>query len=136
MRLLCFGSNSAPRLSVQLLLLGAVLAICGNTTTAFAAEPKPSFMQPDVLRAAAAMQLTEEQKPLFRAAVTEFFSERMEAFNLLTRRHNQSNIKRKMKGKTSRLFKNMDKQVAAFLTPDQIPMYEVYRETLKANLRG
>ena len=122
----------APTLALCL-TLGLGFSLCPPLQ---AAEPTPAFMHPDVLRAALAINLKDEQKPQFRAAVTDFFNGRMEALNLLMRRHNQSNIGRKMKSKTNFLLKDMDAQVAEFLTEEQMPAYETYRKTLKSKLRG
>ncbi len=101
-----------------------------------AAEPQPAFLQPDVIKAAVAINLTEEQKPLFQDALSTFFNGRMEAINKLMRKNNQTNLGRKIKSKTNSLLKNMDKEMAGFLTAEQMPAYEIYRETLKANMQG
>ena len=106
-------------------------------STAFAAEqPRPAFLQPEVLEAAVAINLTEEQQPLFREAVGRFVDGRTKAFNSLMRRNNQTNLPRKLKGRTNSLLKKMDKEMAEFLTEEQMPAYEVYRDKLKANLLG
>ena len=101
-----------------------------------AAEQVPAFMKPEVLEAAAAIKLTEEQQPLFRSTVGSFVDERMKAINKLMRRNNQTGLQRKIKSKTNSLLKQMDKDMAEFLTAEQIPAYEIYRDKLKANLWG
>ncbi len=101
-----------------------------------AAEPQPAFLQPEVLKAALAIELTDEQKPQFQAALTTFVNERIEAMNLLLRRNNQTDLPRKIKSKTNRLLKQMDKDMAEFLSEEQMPAYKNYRNTLKANLQG
>ncbi len=124
--------HSSVRTLAFTFLLGSLLLPGAHSQ---AAQAKPAFLQPEVLKAALAINLTEVQKPQFQAAVTEFFNGRMEAFNLLSRRHNQTGIPRKMKSRTKKLLKNMDESVASFLTPEQMPAYEHYRDTLKSKLR-
>jgi hypothetical protein len=109
----------------------------GLVNNARAAEPPtPAFLQPDVLRAAVAINLTEEQKPQFQAALTQFINARIEAVNRLMRKNNQTNLGRKIKSRSNSLLKQMDKDMAMFLTEEQLPAYQVYRDTLKANMRG
>ena len=111
-------------------------SVPGVIATASAAEPKPAFMHPDVIKAAVAMQLSEEQQPLFREAVGTFFDNRMKMIRKLLRGNNVTNAARKIKSRTNSLLKKMDASMAEFLTEEQLPAYEVYRDTLKANLRG
>jgi ribosomal protein L23 len=101
-----------------------------------AAEQTPAFLHPDVLKAAVAINLTDAQKPKFQAALTEFMSARIEAVNRLIRKNNQTNLERKIKRKTNGLLKKMDAAMAEFLDDEQLPAYQHYRETLKANMRG
>jgi len=115
-------------------LLLAVLLLAAPTV--FAAEQQPAYLQPEVLKAALEINLTDEQKPQFQQALTDFVNGRMKAFNKLMRGHNQSNIERKMKSRTNSLLKQMDKDMAAFLTEEQMPAYKNYRKTLKSHLRG
>lgn len=99
-------------------------------------EPRPAFMQPDVLKAAIAIELTEEQQPVFQSAITTFAQGRMDSLRRLMRANNQTNISRKWRTKTRGLLEDMDETMKAALTDAQWPAYENYRETLKANLRG
>ena len=116
-------------------VLLATLALVG--TSGWAAEqPKPAFAQPEVLKAAMAINLTDEQKPQFQAALTDFVTGRMDAIKKLMSKRNQTNLPRKIKGRTNALLKKMDKSMGAFLTEEQLPAYENYRALLKANLRG
>ena len=101
-----------------------------------AAERVPAFMQPEVLKAAAGIGLTETQQPLFRTAVGTFVDQRMKAINKLMRKHNQTGLQRKIKSKTNSLLRDMDKSMAEFLEDEQMPAYENYRDKLKANLWG
>lgn len=93
-------------------------------------------MQPEVLKAAIAIELTEEQQPVFQEAITTFAQGRMDSLRRLMRANNQTNIPRKWRSKTRGLLEDMDESMKAVLTEAQWPAYENYRETLKANLRG
>ncbi len=99
-------------------------------------QPVPGFMKPEVLAAAQDIGMNDEQLTQFRAAVGSFVDQRMKAFQSLMRRNNQTGIPRKMKSRTNSLLKKMDKEMATFLTEEQMPAYENYRETLKKNLQG
>ncbi len=119
------------------LLKSALLAILiGFAGASWAQEQVPGYLKPEVLAAAAAMNLTEEQQPQFREAVGTFLDDRMKAINSLMRRNNQTGVDRKIKSRTNSLLKKMDKSMAGFLTEEQMPAYQNYRETLKANLWG
>ncbi len=119
------------RLFLALIMAGTAL----TSSLALAGQATPAFMQPEVLKAALAIQLTEEQEPQFQSSITELFNERMKYFNKLMRGHNVTNMERKMRGKTNRLIKTMDKQMAEFLTDEQMPAYENYRDTLRSYMR-
>jgi hypothetical protein len=112
-----------------------VALLCSHAVQA-AKQPTPAFMQPEVLRAAVAMKLSEAQKPQFRAVVTRFSEARMASLAKLMKKNNQTNLPRKWKSKTNSLLKTMDKEVAEFLTKEQLSAYDTYRNTLKSNLKG
>ncbi len=100
------------------------------------AEPRPAFLQPEVLKAAVAINLTDEQKPQFQQTLTTFYNDRMAMIGKLMRGHNVTNMDRKIKSRTNTLLKKMDKSMAEFLTQEQMPAYQAYREALKSNLRS
>ena len=114
-------------------MLPILLAFAG---AASAQEQVPGYLKPEVLAAAAAMNLTEEQQSQFRSTLGTFLDDRMKAINTLMRKNNQRGIDRKIRSRTNSLLKKMDKSMAEFLTEDQMPAYENYRKTLKANLWG
>lgn len=118
---------------VRALFFALSLAISLSVT---AAEQTPAFLLPEVLEAAVAINLTDAQKPKFQAALTDFVNARVDAVNRLIRKNNQTNLKRKIKSKSNALLKKMDSAMAEFLLDDQLPAYQHYRDTLKANLRG
>ena len=112
-------------------LAGVVLASTFLVATpAFAGQATPAFMQPEVLQAAVAMNLTDEQKPKFQGALSNLVNERTKAFNNYLRRNNQTGIARKMRSKTTALVKKMDAEVGEFLTEEQVPAYNNYRDLL------
>ncbi len=117
----------------KLLILGLLISL---VQTASGAEDTPAFVQPEVLKAALAINLTDEQKPQFQQALTDFVNDQDDAIRLLMRRNNQTNLPRKIKGKRNGLLKAMDKQMATFLTQEQMPAYEHYAKTLKSYMRG
>ena len=115
-----------------------VALLCWQTVQA-ADLPKPPYLQPEVLRAAIAMNMTEVQKPQFQAAITRFFDDMIAAMAKLKKKTNDTNLhrmQRKAKSKTKSLLKAMDKDVAGFLAEEQLPAYDTYRDALKSNLPG
>ncbi len=100
-----------------------------------AAQPRPPWMQPDVVRAAVDIGMNEEQLAQFRSHVAEFMDGRMKALNDLMRRHNVTNLDRKMQSRTKRLKRRMDEQMSELLSEEQYPKYEVYRDLLMSKFR-
>ncbi|MCY3793249.1 MAG: hypothetical protein F4X81_11960 [Gammaproteobacteria bacterium] len=100
-----------------------------------AAQQRPPWMQPDVVRAAVDIGMTDEQLAQFRSHVAEFMDGRMKAFNNLMRRNNVTNMDRKMKSRTNKLKRRMDEQMSELLTEEQYPKYEVYRDLLMSKFR-
>lgn len=125
-------SNRPAGLVASVLIVSALFF----TTTQAAEQPTPAFAKPEVLKAALQIGLTDEQQPKFRDGVTNFLNCRIGAFNKLMRGRDQSDMERKMKSKTKACGKTMDKEMTAFLTDEQKPKYQNYREILFANLQG
>ena len=115
--------------------LGLMLVlVCG---LALAAEqPRPPWLQPDVVKASVDIGMDEEQGALFRASVGRFLDGRMKALNRLLQGNNVTDIERKLKRKTKTLKKQMDQEMAEFLTDEQYPKYEVYRDALMSHMQG
>ena len=116
--------------ALAILLIAAALPVSAN-----AAQPRPPWMQPDVVKAAVDIGMTEEQLAQFRSHVTEFMDGRMKALNNLMRRNNVTNMDRKMKSRTKKLKRRMDGQMSELLTEEQYPKYEVYRDLLMSKFR-
>lgn len=115
-----------------------VALLCSHAVQA-AKQPTPAFMQPEVLRAAVAMKLSEAQKPKFQAAITRFVDDMIAAVAKLKKKTNDTNLyrmQRKAKSKIKSLLKAMDKDVTGFLAEEQLPAYDTYRDALKSNLPG
>lgn len=121
---------------MQKRVTAVTLALVLWAGAALAQQPTPAFMQPEVLKAAVAINLTEGQQPVFQQAITTFAQERINALGRLMRGNNQTNIDRKWRTRTRKLLKDMDETMKATLTEEQWPAYENYRETLKDNLQG
>ena len=112
----------------------SILLIVALPSLSFAERQVPPWLQPDVLKAAGAIQLTEQQLPYFHAAITDFEHNLVTATNRLLRQNNIADLKRKLKSATNRQFKKLDTQVGAFLTESQQGPYLVYRNKLKSEI--
>lgn len=117
--------------------LGAlVLMVLACTSTRAADNPGGAWTDPEVLKAALAIGMTEEQKPKFGNGITGFLNCRIDAFKRLMKGRDNVDIERKMKSKTNACLRKMDKEMAGFLTKEQLPSYEIYRDTLSSRLKG
>ncbi len=113
------------------------LVLSAVVSTVYAADqPTPAFAQPEVLKAGLQIGLSEEQQPKFKEGVTNFFNCRISAFNKLMKGRDQVDMERKMKSKTKGCVRAMDKEMGSFITEEQQPKYENYRETLLAHMKG
>ena len=93
--------------------------------------PRPPWLNVDVLKAAIAIDMTDEQKPQFQQAVSDLVNNRAKAINKIMRRNNVTDLRRKLKVASKRQFKKMDKAMAGFLTDEQHPKCEIYRDLLE-----
>ena len=114
--------------------LAVLLILTAMPALAEAQQRTPPWMQPDVVKAAVDIGMTDEQLAHFRSHVAEFMDGRMKAFNNLTRR-SVTNLDRKMKSRTKRLRRRMDEQMGELLTEEQYPKYEIYRDLLMSKFR-
>lgn len=97
-------------------------------------KSQPPWLQPNVVKAAVQMNMTEEQIPLFREALGNLINNQLSATNRVLRGNNVSNLERKLKTATNRQFKKMDKAMLSFLTEEQHENYYAYRKVLKSEL--
>ena len=116
---------------MRTILIGLLLTIPQIGITKESTQP---WLQPEVIQAAMAINLSEEQLPLFQQAMTNLVEEHVSESNKLLRRNNVENLKRKIKTATNRAFKEMDRTTAKFLTQDQVAPYLVYCNLLKPYL--
>jgi hypothetical protein len=120
-------STSLLKLALVLLMFLAV--------SIQAAEKTPPWLQPEVIKAAIAIQMNEEQAPQFKVAISDYLNGLTAAINKITTGTDTTNIERRIKRKNKILLKKMDKVMAGFLNPDQIPSYENYRNLLREALK-
>ncbi len=89
---------------------------------------------PDVLKAAAAIQMNPEQLTVFRASVGQFVDGLMKETMRLVKRQ-EPDIPRKLRRKRNKLAKQLDKQMAGVLDEEQYTRYETYRTLLMTKLK-
>jgi len=95
-----------------------------------------AWTDPEVLKAALAIGMTDEQKPKFGAGITGFLNCRVEAFKRVMKARDPVDVERKLKSKTNACLRKMDREMKGFLTEEQLPKYETYRDTLTSKLTG
>ena len=104
-----------------------VLLLCPLGSQAASNSP---FLNPEVVKAAVAIQMSAEQSAEFRKITGEFGDSLGPAFSKLVQRTNPAHLPRKWRTKRGRLVKDMNKKMAAVLTDEQYPLYEQYVEVL------
>jgi len=92
------------------------------------AQPGP-WMDPDVMKAAAAIKMDSEQATVFRSSLGTFVDAVMKE-TLRLMKIEVADMPRKLRSKRRKLVKNMDKAMAEVLAEDQYTHYEVYRNLL------
>ncbi len=97
------------------------------------AEEVPAWLQPEVLKAALEIGMTDEQQPQFQSALTTYLQDMGKMVQKVIAT-NKGNLNRELKRRNRSLVKAMDERMASFLTPDQIPAYEIYRDKLQEHL--
>ena len=117
-------------------LIGPLLLIvlCFSALSAKAAtEPPPPWLQPEVVKAYLAIDLTDEQKPLFRDALTTYLQDSNRAIRSAIN-SNKGNLEREIRRRVKKHISRWNETVAGFLTDEQYPKFEVYRDTLLATV--
>jgi len=117
------------------LIAFALLALV-NASVLAADGQGGAWTDPEVLKAALAIGMTDEQKPKFGEGVTGLFNCRMEALKRMMKGRDNVDLERKMKSKTNACLRKMDRTMAGFLTEEQLPKYEIYRDTLTSRLQA
>ena len=82
-------------------LVAVVLGCLLATSPASGVELVPPWMDPDVLKAAESIGMTDEQMSRFRIYITEFTQDRLQAYVRLSRSNTLRDANRKVRGKTS-----------------------------------
>jgi hypothetical protein len=121
-------------MSIRRTVFITLLAIAAGNGMAQEAPPTVPWMEPEVLKAAIDIGMTDEQSAQFRVIVGKFLEQRVEAVAKLMRGHNVTNLDRTVRSRTNALASDMDTQMAAVLSSDQMPKYEIYRDTLIGKL--
>ena len=98
--------------------------------SAGAQEPPRPWEHPDVVRAALEIRMEPDQRPIFRATVTEFLRSYGADVRKLMLSNNQANLPHKMATKRRHRVRAMDESMAAVLDDGQYPRYETYRDML------
>ena len=95
-----------------------------------AEEEKPAWLQPEVLKSAVAINMTDEQKPKFQTAITAYLTDLQKSYKKILRGRDTTDLQRKIKRMNKKLTKKMDDSMAEFLSEQQMPKYELYRDAL------
>jgi hypothetical protein len=105
------------------------------SSVSYAAEKPPAWLQPEVLKSAISIDMTEEQKPKFQSAITVYLTDFQKSFKKILRGRDTTDMKRKIKRMNKKLKKKMDGAMAEFLSEEQMQKYEVYRDTLSSAMK-
>jgi|TARA_B110000977_G_scaffold184765_1_gene248869 hypothetical protein len=95
-----------------------------------AEEEKPAWLQPEVLKSAVAINMTDEQQPKFQTAITAYLTDLQKSYKKILRGRDTTDLERKIKRMNKKLTKKMDDSMAEFLSEQQMPKYELYRDAL------
>jgi len=101
--------------------------------SAEAADRAPVWMDRDVLEAARAIDMDDDQLIQFREVVSVFLNQRVNRMNELIR-SDSPDIDRKIELAIYQLVGHMNERMAVFLTAEQLSRYEVYRDVLMTRL--
>ncbi len=121
-----------------------VLAIVGSAAIAEeAAAPAavapaapvqlPPWMSADVIKAAVAINMTDEQKPPFNKVVGDYVTDHFAMIQKVMK-VGAPNVDMTIRSKDNGLVHKMDEQVHKILTKEQLPAYEDYKKVLRAGL--
>ena len=117
---------SSPLLSLAL-LFGTLFA----TANSQALDP---WSDPQIVRAVFALNLADDQKPLFASAVEDCLQGYMSDVKKLMRANNQTDLDRKLAKKRKSRLKALDDAMAKVLTEPQKPSYEEFRTLLNQKI--
>ena len=94
----------------------------------------PSWMTGDVVKAAVAINMTDNQKHDFNEAVSDFVSDHFAMIQKEAKRE-APDLEQRVHSRDSSLARQMDDRVQKILTTDQWPAYQNYRKVLQKELK-
>ena len=97
------------------------------------AEQAPPWLQPEVVEAYVDIGLTDEQKPMFQKALIDYLQKSNRAIQSAIN-NNKGNLEREIRRRFKKQTKRWSKNAAEFLTEEQYPKFEAYRDTLVASM--
>ena len=115
-----------------LLFVTLFLATMCFPITAQAEQASP-WLQPEVVEAYVDIGLTDEQKPMFQKALIDYLQKSNRAIQSAIT-NNKGNLEREIRRRFKKQTKRWSKNTAEFLTEEQYPKFEVYRNTLVASM--
>jgi hypothetical protein len=99
-----------------------------------AAEKILPWAQPDVVKASMEIRMSEDQVPQFRQAVSTYLSDLNAMVTKVLSGNNTTGIERTIKRKNKKLVRNMDSTMEKFLSEEQMPGYQKYKDLLLSAL--
>ncbi|MEZ5549607.1 MAG: hypothetical protein R3E82_01825 [Pseudomonadales bacterium] len=124
------------------LVFTLVVAMGGWSGSGWAAEPvsaaqngeRPAWLDEEVVGAAIRIGMDESQQVQFRESVTLFLQSFGQEVEKLVRR-GVPNLENQVRRKRKSLTREMDERMAGFLSAEQMPRYETYRDLLLSRLK-
>ena len=114
----------------KILTLALLLVLAIGTPAIAQDQQEGPWTHPEVLKAAINIDMSPEQQAQFRKAITNFLQGLGSDVRKLLNARNPTNVPRKIASKRKARVKAMDEEVQAFLTEEQFPSYEAYRDLL------
>ena len=125
------------RIRLSRFLIVSLLFACSSSpalaSEAGAGQERPPWLEEDVIAAAMTIGMSDEQRVQFRESVTVFLESFRDEVERLVRR-GVPNLENAVKRKRNALVRDMDERMAGFLSQDQMPPYETYRDLLLSKL--
>ena len=113
-----------PYLLVVILILATM---CPGLTAQ--AEQTPAWLQPEVVKAYVDIGLTDEQKTMFKEAQIDYIQKSHRAIRSAIN-SNKGNLEREIRRRIKKQLNRWSKNAAEFLTEEQYPKFEIYRDML------
>ena len=120
--------GQSKMVNLTALVLAALLLIASSGV--LAQEEQQPWTHPDVLKAAVDIQMSQEQWQEFRAAITRMLQGYSADVQRLLNGRARQNLPRRIAAKRRQRVATMDEEMTEILEAEQLPLYEVYRDTL------